>query len=1318
MEASLQELTGRLNQLSDQFRELRDGVQKAIRIADDDPEMALTRARKVLEYVVRDVFEHRIKEPPGTRPLENLLDRLVKDHHFPVRLDAYANTVRKLGNVGTHNFSERITAADVYQSLTQLMPILEWYFDEERPDAGVNLGLPHRPEEAIRTKPADAVPISQPAPPRSVEPKGLRSFDANDSDAFLQLLPGARDKDGLPEHIRFWKHRLETTDELTFTVGVIYGPSGCGKTSLVKAGLLPRLSETVTSIYIEATADETEARLLNALKRQFPALPGALGLRQSVAALRQGDGLQNNQKVVIVLDQFEQWLHANRQERETELAQALRQCDGDHVQCILMVRDDFWVALSRFMETLQIELVQGQNTALVDLFELRHAKKVLTAFGRAFGALPDNLSKEQESFLDQAVTGLAQDGRVISVRLALFADMVKGDPWTPKTLKDVGGMEGVGVTFLEKTFGAANADQRHRLHQKAARAVLRALLPEQGTNIKGNMRSRQELLDASGYAARPAAFNELIRILDNEVRLITPTDPEGAHSDAPSTGGSQQCYQLTHDYLVPSLQEWLTRKQRETRRGRAELRLAYQAAVWNTKRQSRSLPGFLDWIKILALTDRKGWSGSQRVMMRVASRHYVVLSAAVLLVASLLGWISRETYGRLRATAVVGQLLTAEIGDVPDLLNDNLPPLRRWANPQLAGILKSTPVHSKEHLRASLALLDDDSGQTDDLYERLLNATPEEAIVIRDRLLKNKADLIERFWAVAEHPSNPGAGQCLRAGAALAAFDPGSERWNHVRRRVAEILVSGDAASLGMWMNALRPVGDKLLDPLADIFRDPRPDRAIERSLATSILADYASKRPEVLADLVQDADEKQFPILFRKLETYRDRTLGAMKETLGSPLDSKPTDAEKERLAKRQANAAIVLLQMRQPENVWPLLRHSADPRARSYLMHHIRLLQADPKIFIERLALEREVSVRRALFLILGGYTPDQLSPNDRTGLLAAASAAYENDSDAGVHGAAEWLLSKWGQTDKLQELARRWAADQKTRQAREAEIRSDLAGGKNTNQSYWYVSAQGLSMVVVPARLKFRMGSPTTEAEREGGPEGDAEQLHWEEIPRSFAIAAREITVDQFLHFRPAFDYKKKYAPAGDCPVNALTWYDAVAYCNWLSEKEGLDRQQWCYEPNRDGKYAEGMRFAPDYLKRVGYRLPTEAEWEYCCRAGALTSRYYGETDELLDNYAWYLQNSANHLQPVGVLKPNDLGLFDMLGNALEWCQSKSAAYHDAVDLEELVDVNDKTTRVLRGGSFFTQGLTVRSADRYMYVPTVRPTNVGFRPARTYR
>src|SRR5207302_9660934 len=105
MESSVQDFLHQLDRLSDEFHELREGVQKAVRVADLDPEMALTRARKVLEYVVRDVYERRLQEPPGTRPLDNLLERLVKDGYFPKRLDAYANTIRKLGNVGTHSFS-------------------------------------------------------------------------------------------------------------------------------------------------------------------------------------------------------------------------------------------------------------------------------------------------------------------------------------------------------------------------------------------------------------------------------------------------------------------------------------------------------------------------------------------------------------------------------------------------------------------------------------------------------------------------------------------------------------------------------------------------------------------------------------------------------------------------------------------------------------------------------------------------------------------------------------------------------------------------------------------------------------------------------------------------------------------------------------------------------------------------------------------------------------------------------------------------------------------------------------------------------------
>ena len=435
------------------------------------------------------------------------------------------------------------------------------------------------------------------------------------------MLPGPRDRDGLPDSIQFWKRKIEQIDpDLTFKVGLIYGPSGCGKSSLVKAGLLPRLGKHVLPVYIEATPEETEARLLKGLRKVCPELPRGLGLVDSLANLRRGRILPPERKVLLVLDQFEQWLFARRGEENTELVAALRQCDGEHVQAVVMVRDDFWLAASRFMRDLEIRLVEGENSALVDLFDPRHARKVLMAFGRAYGALPENigdLSSDQDSFLDQSISGLAQDGKIISVRLALFAEMVKGKPWTPATLKEVGGTEGIGLTFLEETFSASTAPPEHRFHQKAAQAVLKALLPETGTDIKGQMRSRQELLEASGYANRPRDFDDLIRILDPELRLITPTDPEGKRGRFGFAGESRReiLYQLTHDYLVHSLRDWLTRKQKETRRGRAELLLADRAAVWNARPENRQLPSLLQWFNIQWWTQKNNWTPPQRKMI-------------------------------------------------------------------------------------------------------------------------------------------------------------------------------------------------------------------------------------------------------------------------------------------------------------------------------------------------------------------------------------------------------------------------------------------------------------------------------------------------------------------------------------------------------------------------------------------------------------------------------------------------------------------------------------------------------------------------------
>jgi hypothetical protein len=273
----------------------------------------------------------------------------------------------------------------------------------------------------------------------------------------------------------------------------------------------------------------------------------------------------------------------------------------------------------------------------------------------------------------------------------------------------VGGVEGLGVTFLEETFCCPTSNPKYRLHQQAARLVLKALLPETGTDIKGNMRSHTELLDASGCAERPEDFEALLRILNNEVRLITPTDPEGAQREGAKTAGlaaGERYYQLTHDYLVPSLRDWLTRKQKETRRGRAELRLAERAAAWNAKPENRHLPSWWEYLSIRGLTEAAKWSELERRMMRRADRLQTLrFAAAVCLLVCVVtaGVAGRNQYRRSVATGYVEQLLntTAEgVAPFAELVR----PLRSHGIPMLRAAFDDPDRSPSERLHAACAL--------------------------------------------------------------------------------------------------------------------------------------------------------------------------------------------------------------------------------------------------------------------------------------------------------------------------------------------------------------------------------------------------------------------------------------------------------------------------------------------------------------------------------------------------------------------------------------------------------------------------------------
>jgi formylglycine-generating enzyme required for sulfatase activity len=1226
--------------------------------------------------------------------------------------------------------SERYTtAADLAEDLRHFL-------------AGQTAGVPRVPATPPLSPSAapvtpSATPTASPSntPPIKVVPKGLRSFDAQDADFFLELLPGPRDREGLPDSIRFWKTRVEETDpDHTCAVGLIYGPSGCGKSSLVKAGLLPRLADHVLPVYVEATADQTEARLLAGLVKRCPAVPAEDGLKGALAALRRGHGLPAGKKVLIVLDQFEQWLHGRGagsvSDRSCpELVPALRQCDGGRVQCLVLVRDDFWMAVTRFLAELEVELVQGHNLAAVDLFPPRHAEKVLGAFGRAFGALPDEAGKntpEQQEFLKLAVAGLAEEGKVISVRLALFAEMMKGKPWSPATLKGLGGIEGVGVAFLEETFSSPTASPAHRLHQAAARAVLNALLPDVGrignpsygdTDIKGNMQSRQRLLEVSGYAGRPKEFETLLRILDTELRLITPTDPEGREGErgregeapaaregeapaaregeapaepagpdrgpagsagaSPSRGASpprgsagaspslagSRYYQLTHDYLVPSLRDWLTRKQKETRRGRAELRLAERAALWNSKPEKRFLPTGWEWLTIRLLTRRRDWTGPQRKMMRRATGYHAVRALVAAVLVALIGWGLVEAYGTLCAYVLRDRLLNVGTAEVPAIMKD-MPAFRRWLDPLLREDYRDAEAgHDvRKQTHASLALLPVDAGQADYLCGRLLaTRDPGTVKAIRAALHEHAPGATARFWPVLEDDGEKGSRR-LRAACALALSDADDPRWGQVGDELVRCLAGENLLLLREWAELLEPVRAHLI-------------RHQVRRLV--------------------EADAGGFAAFLAMLRAYPEDAPAAL---YGQLQRSPPAGARQEdrvALAREQAQAAVVLLRLGQPERVWPLFHQGADPTCRTCLIHRCAPLGVEPATLADHLLAgeEKDPSVRQGLLLALGEYSADQRVEVTRGALVGRVLSAYRDDPDPGVHSAAAWLLRRWQMADRLARIDRELPR-----------VRPGLPPGP-VPKPRWEINGQGQTFAVIPAPGTFEIGSPPDEQGRQ--PDEDRRRVR---IDYPFAVAVKLVTVAEFKKFRPDFEYLKQYSSTPDAPINSVSWYDAMAYCNWLSEQEKIPKDQWCYEPNARGEYAEGMKVKADYQDLAGYRLPREAEWEYAARAGTGTAWSHGSDEAMLGSYAWYNVNATSTMHPVGTLKPNGLGLFDVHGNTWQWCQD---------DRQEQVEGKKPPGPALRGGAFNCGAWLVRSAHRLTDMPADRRSTLyGIRVARTYR
>jgi formylglycine-generating enzyme required for sulfatase activity len=205
--------------------------------------------------------------------------------------------------------------------------------------------------------------------------------------------------------------------------------------------------------------------------------------------------------------------------------------------------------------------------------------------------------------------------------------------------------------------------------------------------------------------------------------------------------------------------------------------------------------------------------------------------------------------------------------------------------------------------------------------------------------------------------------------------------------------------------------------------------------------------------------------------------------------------------------------------------------------------------------------------------------------------------------------------------------------------------------------------------------------------------------------FEVSDTEITVELFRRFKPGFQSDPRASPEDLCPVNSITFHDAAEFCNRLTLLEGYAPTAACYRKTPQG--VSSYEEVSNHLNLPGFRLPTHQEFDSICSAGTTTRRYFGDSDALFHRYAWILLDSNGKAHPVATKLPNELGLFDTLGNIQEWCErpiARGATQSDSGDL--------------RGGWF---GWSPPSeVDRSSLVPHVPkdqtdPT-MGFRVVRT--
>lgn len=550
--------------------------------------------------------------------------------------------------------------------------------------------------------------------------------------------------------------------------------------------------------------------------------------------------------------------------------------------------------------------------------------------------------------------------------------------------------------------------------------------------------------------------------------------------------------------------------------------------------------------------------------------------------------------------------------------------LSPWAQPLLRAASHSgTP---DKQLRARLGLMRSDPALVAGLAEDQLNSPVELSRALIACLTPHASQLCPTMWHTLNNDPLPS--RRLNAAAYLAIAASDDERWLD-KKLIDQLLTDlvGDAVSDRKHrIESLQSKREVLLDAVhrandAMAFQVV-PQERLDFNNVWELLVENDLPRS---IDLMLSGPPHIFSRFLNRLNPSNTEAIGLLQAKLHQV--QSPSYLPMANYQQRHL-AAMALLKLGHEQDYWPLWCSSSNPSPLTVQMSIVGYEPITRDCFIARLRRSGAMSPVESLPEELGQrlFRSDL---SERRNLLLALTAAqfkfhsekdgefldqlrllYRRDADACVHAIAKQLLMKADQP--LPEL--------------EAKTRSPDHNGA------WFVNSLNELMVILPPSpaARYRLAIANCEVQRQHF------ELFLAETNHTWTGVRQDQESDPLLR-EPS------------CAQGNLSWYDAAAFCNWLSGREGLDE---CYVPNVEGKYAEGMSIRANVQQLSGYRLPTQVEWENAGRAGVSTNLYFGDTTFCIRDYVWYMSNGLGSTRPVGRLRPNQLGLFDIHGNVSEW------------------------------------------------------------------